>query len=313
MSQEILDQLRLWNEWIDSRTRELLEELPKHDQSLQRSFDSLVQRSPDAAGSARRLQALSLLAGEAKGQASLLQETKGNLEYFLELGRGQGLDSDRNPDFVTQSILEAQEEERYRTSIEIHDGPAQSLANVIMRLEFCEKLAQRDGAKAAVEILDVKRELEEVLVETRRLIFDLRPMTLDDLGLIPTLQRYGENERERLPCDVQVHVRGNFERYSRSAETHVYRIVQEGLRNAARHGHPFRIKVDLSIQNEFFRLEIFDDGSGFSPEEAKPGMGMAEIRRRVRALDGTVQWNSAPLEGCQLVVNLPLARMGSSA
>lgn len=206
---------------------------------------------------------------------------------------------------ATEAVLEAQEEERRRTSIRIHDGPAQHLANVMMRLEFCERLSEKDPEKARRELRDVRDELEGVLSEIRRLIFDLRPMTLDDLGLLPTLQRFVENEKLHAPFSLQLIVRGPSHRFPPRVETHLYRILQEGLWNAARHGEPGEVFIRLSIDPDQLRMAVEDDGAGFDPAEAEPGTGMAEIRRRVEALGGEVRWVSAPGEGCTLEVTAP--------
>ena len=92
------------------------------------------------------------------------------------------------PSFL--SIIEAQEEERLRVSRQIHDGPTQSLTNLILRAEICERLIDRDINEARAEIHSLKAMINNSLQDTRRMIFDLRPMILDDLGLVPTLRRY---------------------------------------------------------------------------------------------------------------------------
>jgi len=309
MSRAVLDQLTLWQEWVRSRLQEVTQEVTRLGAEADRVQLEVASGAPDQVA---RLTRVVRSLGRLEGQLEQLQEAHDNLEYFVQLessGSAEGGGDPEDLDFVTQTILHAQEDERYRTSMRIHDGPAQSLANVIMRLEFCEKLSQRDGPKASGEIRDVRRELEEVLQEVRRLIFDLRPMTLDDLGLAATLQRFAENERERLPCDVRMVLRGAYERWSRDAETHIYRVVQEALWNAARHGHPFRVSIFMDIGAEVVRLRVEDDGSGFDATAAATGTGTSEIRRRVRALGGTVRWESAPGEGCKVLVELPLQRL----
>jgi two-component system sensor histidine kinase DegS len=88
------------------------------------------------------------------------------------------------------SIIEAQEDERLRISRQIHDGPTQTLTNLILRAEICERLIDRDIAEARAELNSLKAMINNSLQDTRRMIFDLRPMILDDLGLVPTLRRY---------------------------------------------------------------------------------------------------------------------------
>jgi len=88
------------------------------------------------------------------------------------------------------SIIEAQEDERLRISRQIHDGPTQSLANLVLRAEICERLIDRDVEEARQELVGLKAMLNASLQDTRRMIFDLRPMIMDDLGLVPTVRRY---------------------------------------------------------------------------------------------------------------------------
>ena len=311
MSAGLRDQLSLWLEWVQTRLREIEGEVPALEAATRRVSERLQRSAPGADEDVAQLLENAAGLGQREGQSEILRDAEGNLAHFLETADASA-DARAELDFVTQSILDAQEDERYRTSIRIHDGPAQSLANVIMRLEFCEKLATRDAVKAQAELADVRKELEEVLVEVRSLIFDLRPMTLDDLGLLATLQRFTENERRRLPCDVSFEVKGTYQRFSRSAETHLYRIVQEGLRNAVSHGGPFRVRLSLEITKDELVLRVADDGGGFDAAITAPRTGMAEIRRRARAIDAEVSWTARPGAGCTLELRAPLRRLGSA-
>lgn len=311
MSAGLRDQLSLWLEWVQTRLRENDAEVPALEAATSRVVERVSRAAPALADDLAKLLEVAAGLGQREGQSEILRDAEGNLVHFLET-EVENAEARAELDFVSQSILDAQEDERHRTSIRIHDGPAQSLANVIMRLEFCEKLATRDGIKAKEEIADVRKELDEVLVEVRSLIFDLRPMTLDDLGLLATLQRFTENERRRLPCDVQFEVKGTYQRFSRSAETHLYRIVQEGLRNAIDHGGPFRVRLSLEITSDELVLKVADDGGGFETATTASKTGMAEIRRRARAIDAEVSWTSHPGEGCTLELKAPLRRLGSA-
>jgi len=99
-------------------------------------------------------------------------------------------------------IIKAQEDERQRVAREIHDGPAQSMSNVVLKAEVCEKLIDVDIEKARLELQNLKRIVRESLVDVRKIIYNLRPMSLDDLGLVPTLQRYTSTFRDENNIDV---------------------------------------------------------------------------------------------------------------
>jgi len=95
-------------------------------------------------------------------------------------------------------IIKAQEEERQRVAREIHDGPAQSMSHIVLKAEICERLVDSDPEKAKDELRTLKSVVRDTLRDVRKIIYDLRPMSLDDLGLIPTLQRYIENLSGRI-------------------------------------------------------------------------------------------------------------------
>ena len=109
---------------------------------------------------------------------------------------------------IGERIIRAQEEERRRVAREIHDGPAQAMANVVLRAEICERLLAAGREEVTLELGQLKVLVKESLRELRRIIFNLRPMALDDLGLVPTLNRYLENLREHEGAPVFLTVRG---------------------------------------------------------------------------------------------------------
>jgi two-component system sensor histidine kinase DegS len=96
--------------------------------------------------------------------------------------------------YLAVRIIKAQEEERSRVAREIHDGPAQMMSNVVLKAEICEKLIDVDLEKARAELNNLKKAVRNSLMDVRRIIYDLKPMSLEDLGLIPTLQKYVEKE-----------------------------------------------------------------------------------------------------------------------
>ncbi|HQA56980.1 MAG TPA: histidine kinase, partial [Acetivibrio sp.] len=105
-------------------------------------------------------------------------------------------------------ILKAQEEERQRVAREIHDGPAQSMSNIVLKAEICERLVDSDPDKAKDELRLLKAVVRDTLQDVRKIIYNLRPMSLDDLGLIPTLQRYITTYREESQTQVIFKTRG---------------------------------------------------------------------------------------------------------
>ncbi|MHB8985499.1 MAG: sensor histidine kinase, partial [Eubacteriales bacterium] len=129
------------------------------------------------------------------------------------------------------SIMRAQEEERKRLAREIHDIPAQSMANIVMRAEYCLKLLDLDPAKVREELITLQNLVRSSLNDVRKIIFDLRPMALDDLGLVPATKRYLTEYKEQNAPQVEFFVFGLQRRLDSSVEVALFRIIQEAITN----------------------------------------------------------------------------------
>lgn len=205
-------------------------------------------------------------------------------------------------------IIEAQEKERKRISREIHDGPAQSLANILIRSEIVD-LAFRDGdtEQALTEMKSIRESIRQALREVRRIIYDLRPMALDDLGIFPTIKKHISSISEYNNIDIDLALHGDERRLDPHYEVAVFRIIQEGLQNAIKHAKASRIIVRLEIRDNLIALNIEDDGIGFDPENInkKDSYGLIGMKERVDLLDGELTIKSEPNRGTKIVVKLP--------
>lgn len=204
-------------------------------------------------------------------------------------------------------IIEAQEEERRRLSREIHDGPAQMLANVLIRSDIVDKTIRQRGIDAGMkEIKDMKENVRNALFEVRRIIYDLRPMALDDLGLIPTLRRYLTTVEEYHNTKIDFHIRGKETRYSEKFETAVFRLIQEAVQNAVKHSGASLIKVYLEATGERLNILVEDNGIGFNKEEKKDkSFGLLGMRERIQMLEGDLDINSEIGKGTKIKISLP--------
>ena len=204
-------------------------------------------------------------------------------------------------------IIEAQEEERRRLSREIHDGPAQMLANVLIRSDIVDKTIRQRGIDAGMkEIKDMKENVRNALFEVRRIIYDLRPMALDDLGLIPTLRRYLTTVEEYHNTKIDFHIRGKETRYSEKFETAVFRLIQEAVQNAVKHSGASLIKVYLEATGERLNILVEDNGIGFNKEEKKDkSFGILGMRERIQMLEGELDINSEIGKGTKIKISLP--------
>nr|WP_066372161.1 sensor histidine kinase [Neobacillus fumarioli] len=206
-------------------------------------------------------------------------------------------------------IIEAQEEERRRLSREIHDGPAQMLANVIVRSDLVERVFREKGPdETFLEIKSLKKMVRSALYEVRRIIYDLRPMALDDLGLVPTLRKYLQTIEEYHNHSKIMFVNIGLEkRLPTKYEVSLFRLIQESVQNALKHANASEIKVRLEITNSAVSVVIQDNGVGFDPNQKKPGsFGMIGMRERVDLLNGEITFSSRIGKGTSVNIFVPL-------
>ena len=210
-------------------------------------------------------------------------------------------------------IIKAQEEERLRVAREIHDGPAQSMANVVLRAEICEKLMALEPEKVKEELHDLKAMVKESLQEVRKIIFNLRPMVLDDLGLIPTLRRFISELQKHTKLTIELVVLGgDNQRLPNTLEVAVFRIIQEALNNICKHAQAQRCLVKLEMLPTRLHKIVSDDGCGIDPDlsaNAKSErFGLLGMRERVELLKGEMEITSAPGSGSEIQIMIPIKR-----
>ncbi|SIR32034.1 two-component system, NarL family, sensor histidine kinase DegS [Peribacillus simplex] len=213
----------------------------------------------------------------------------------------------RKQDFGLK-IIEAQEQERKKLSREIHDGPAQMLANVMMRSDLIERVQRERGPdEALVEIRSLKVMVRNALYEVRRIIYDLRPMALDDLGLVPTLRKYLQTTEDyNNGVNLNFVNLGQVKRLPSDMEVALFRLVQEAVQNSLKHADPKQIQVKLSISKEMVTVVVKDDGKGFDSSIQKEGsFGLVGMRERVELLEGEMTIDSQPGAGTLVFIQVP--------
>lgn len=213
--------------------------------------------------------------------------------------------------YVGERIIRAQEEAWRRVAREIHDGPAQALANIVLRAEICEKLMAAGRPEITQEMEQLKLLVKESLREVRRIIFNLRPMTLDDLGLAPTLTKFLDNLQEQGGPSINFVVSGQERQLPSTIEVALFRIIQEAVQNAKKHAQANRIDVHLDYGPEVITATVKDDGIGFNVDEVqregykRQSFGLMNMRERVELLDGEFSINSKEGSGTEIKVMIP--------
>jgi two-component system sensor histidine kinase UhpB len=216
---------------------------------------------------------------------------------------------------MARVMLKGMEEERKRLARELHDETCQALTTVIINLEAVSQQLPEDSP--TVQRLKMTQEVARAtLDDTRRFMFDLRPSVLDDLGLVPAIRWYISQRvlPEGIAVDFQTH--GMEGRLAEELETALFRIMQESIHNAIRHGRAKRIQVSLIRQGDQVKGVVRDDGSGFDMGrlqrgELHSGMGLYGMYERARLIGGSIQIDSAPGRGTTMRVTVPVRMKGA--
>jgi two-component system sensor histidine kinase DegS len=263
-----------------------------------------------------------------KGQLEKLQSDQQHLQKHAELLRRfleiadqempilETTEASSGPKTASQQmivrIIEAQENERQHLARQMHDGPAQSLTNLILQAEICERLFDTDQERARLELAALKTAVNNTFQKTRDFIFELRPMMLDDLGLLPTFKRYVEGFTEKSGIPTNLSISGKERRMPPYTEVTVFRVVQELLNNARLHAQPTRIQVNLDIEPGLVRAVVEDDGIGFDVTEAvassrqQKTLGIATMQERVEMLGGELTFESSVGRGTKVSLEIPI-------
>lgn len=250
---------------------------------------------------------------QLQSRETILKEQAEHLHRWVEIVE-KSVPSPSTPvsEGTINRIIEAQEVERQRLARQMHDGPAQSLTNLILQAEVCERLFDTDPAKARAELANLRAAVHAAFSRTRRFIFDLRPMMLDDLGLIPTLRRYIQDFQEKSGSPVELRVTGQERRLPAHTEVTLFRVIQELLINIDRHAHAQRAQVALALEPDRVQVTVEDDGVGFDVEEVlaaakeRKTLGLSALQERVELLGGRADFESSIGHGTKVSIEIPI-------
>ncbi len=259
-----------------------------------------------------------------RGQLEKLQNNQRNMTRYVDLLRSM-LDVASQAEYEPQAeedaepsqplvvrIIEAQERERLRLSRQIHDGPAQSLTNLILQAEICERLFETDPDRARTELANLRNAVAGTFQKVKGFILSLRPMMLDDLGIVPTMRRYVDSFSDNSGVATHLTITGKERRLASHKEVTIFRIVQELLDNAVEHGHASNIQINLDLGDEVARVSVEDNGSGFEITEALNSpdadrLGLATMRERIEMLSGQIHFDSGLGRGTKVSFELPVS------
>jgi two-component system sensor histidine kinase DegS len=198
--------------------------------------------------------------------------------------------------------------ERHRIAREIHDGPAQAIANLLLRTVFCEQQVAAGSVAVQDELLSLKETIRSSLVEIRKILFDLQPKNLDQ-GLVSGLQRLIGEHQERYGLRVEFSCSCQERRLGSQVTGALFRIVQEALNNIHKHSCSDCAEVGLELEDDQVVVRIIDEGKGFDLREVASNnghYGLMNMRERAELLGGTLQIMTAPGQGTQVTVTVPI-------
>lgn len=211
---------------------------------------------------------------------------------------------------LLRKVISAQEEERKRVARELHDETSQSLTAVVMSLEAM--LTARAAGDLRQRLTEIRGIAVSALDEVHRLLHDLRPSVLDDLGLTSAIRWCAERHLEPLGIAVRCEFAGLEDRLPPETETALFRVVQEAITNIAKHAEAETVLIQGAARDGTVAIEIEDDGKGFDPERVTQdratgtGLGLTGMRERVELLGGTLTVESTPAQGTRIAFAVPL-------
>ena len=320
-----VDKLAQRNATFNSHLRQLqqnFETVPRSD--VRATYDSVVE-------SQQRLFTM-------RGQMEKLQGDQNSLDRYITylkmvleaigevspgtplpgvagLGRGNG---GNGSEPLVARIIDAQENERQRMSKAMHDGPAQSLTNFILQAEIVQRLFDSNPEQARAELQNLKSSATSTFQRVREFITELRPMMLDDLGLVPTARRYIKAFEEKSGIPTALTVTGEERRFEAHCEVLAFRAIQELLNNARTHSQCAQIRVTLDVDESYVRAVVEDNGKGFdagavlAPDQ-KQHIGLSTLKEKAELLGGQLQIASVLGQGTKATIEIPISDINALA
>jgi len=205
-------------------------------------------------------------------------------------------------------VLTIQEAERQRIARDLHDTSLQNLTHIVHQLELFGLYMEKDPLRANIELLSIRKGLKSVIDEIRDIIFDLRPMTFDDLGLKETFETFFESLKSVTTFKYVLDI-DPVDSDDRILLLNIYRIVVECIYNSVSHSHGTQICFTCKCDGQFCKLRIEDDGIGFTREDVdvkKNHFGLSVMYERVQMLDGEIVFETEKNKGTRIYISIPL-------
>lgn len=247
---------------------------------------------------------LNALESDCGGIAEIrtLRHSLASMAGHVQRAQTEGLD-------YRHALTDGQEAERARIAHELHDDTMQSLVAIAQSVDMAARWLESDPQRARTTLTLARSQAVESVEGLRRLVADLRPPALAELGVSAALRMLAEQAKTP---PIEISVSGPERRVDAARELALFRVAQEAVRNARRHGNPSRITLDLAYQSQSVMLTVSDDGIGFGLPQPLDKLaedahyGLIGMRERVQPLNGQLSISSQPGKGTIITVTLPL-------
>ena len=225
---------------------------------------------------------------------SLMSKMKSVMDFLVSdlVDLGKTISNLEDKTQIGMKIIKAQEEERRRIARDIHDGPAQNIASLVIKTEIVEKLLKRGNIHIEDELKDIKTQLRAVLKEIRGIMYDLRPISLDEVGLIPTI--------ERMAADMS---------YEKNIAIEIKKISDYPIFNSLKHSGAKNVVIRMDVRQDSINGSVSDDGKGFDADsfmEAKDkSFGLSSMKERAEIAHGSITIKSVVGKGTKIMFSIP--------
>ena len=288
--------------------RVLIEDLTYRDSVAQPVATRLSAHLKELSAKQRELEdAIQLLSDALVHLDSLISATSSLTNP--DARRDAGSDVDPLEVAITGRTLQGQEAERSRLAREVHDGPAQVLANAIMGLEYCASLTEKRPDSVPTELQRLKAGLVDGLDEVRRFIFDLRPISLEYDGLRITLEGYAADFQDRVGISVTVNCPDVDSVITSEQRFVIFRVIQEAMQNCRKHARASKLDIVVEMLSGQVAVSITDNGKGFDIDHGpyRAGHhGLQGMYERAESIQGRLVLFSEPDYGTEVRMRFPL-------
>lgn len=268
-----------------------------------------------------RQKQLSNMLSDIRAEISSIDNEIYELNSVIKVAREKSMGSIKQPIFeedydegeVRLVLLETQENERQRIARELHDSTVQNLTSMVHKTELCLKLMDADPLRCKLELSSMNKILRDIIEDTRNMIYDLRPMSFDDIGFEVTVERFIDKMKSLSGANIILKTEGTPYAINNVVGITLLRVIQEACNNAIKHSKASKICVSLIYESNRFTVQIQDNGEGFVVDkhsnvsrEDNSGFGLSMMKERIYLLSGELLIESVPGEGTTIKAYIPI-------